>query len=173
MDARLVFSSGQISFRPTSEADLDFVLKNEQDPGNLNFISQWTRKEHLLALQDAHMAHWIIQANSDKRDIGHLIVRGVGNPDRAIEFKRIAIASNDHGQGFGRESVKLLKKVAFESWKAHRLWLDVMEHNTRAQQLYLSEGFIKEGMLREVLMRHGHYVSLILMSILEHEYKIT
>jgi RimJ/RimL family protein N-acetyltransferase len=91
-------------------------------------------------------------------------------PDRAIEFKRIAISSAEHGHGFGREAVRLLTRVSFEEWKAHRLWLDVMEHNTRAQRLYFSEGFVKEGMLRGSLKRGEQYVSLLLMSILEHEY---
>ena len=161
----------KIDFRPTVETDLDFVIQNEHDPGNSGFISQWTREEHLQTMSDAQIAHWIIESNNDNRRIGHLIVRGVGSLDRAIELKRIAISSREHGRGFGRETVRLLKRVAFERWKAHRLYLDVMESNTRAQQLYLSEGFVKEGLLRETL-RHGEkYVSLVLMSILEDEYK--
>lgn len=42
-----------------------------------------------------------------------------------------------------------IKKIVFDKLKAHRLWLDVRLKNYRAQQLYQSEGFIKEGVLRE------------------------
>ena len=74
------------------------------------------------------------------------------------------------GKGFGRESLKLIKMIAFEELKAHRLWLDVREKNERAQNLYKSEGFIEEGILRECILHEGVYESLIMMSILESEY---
>ncbi|MBI1729413.1 GNAT family N-acetyltransferase [Candidatus Acetothermia bacterium] len=170
MGTQLIARSELITFRPSTEADLDFVVQNEHDAGNIGFISQWPREQHQQTLLDLTIAHWIIEANLDGRRVGHLIARGVGMPDRVIEFKRIAISSAEHGHGFGRGAVRLLKRVSFEEWNAHRLWLDVMEHNTVAQRLYLSEGFIKEGMLRESLKRGGQYVSLLLMSILEHEY---
>ena len=44
-----------------------------------------------------------------------------------------------------------------------------MEDNNRAIWLYTSEGFIKEGMLREALKIGDRYVSLIVMSVLQSE----
>jgi diamine N-acetyltransferase len=64
-----------------------------------------------------------------------------------VEFKRIVV--NEKGSGFGHEAVRLVKREVFERYRAHRLWLDVFEHNQRAKALYLSEGFKIEGMLRE------------------------
>jgi RimJ/RimL family protein N-acetyltransferase len=51
------------------------------------------------------------------------------------------------------------------------LWLDVMAHNAAARHLYASEGFVPEGTLREALRRDGRYVDLVLMAILEDEYR--
>ena len=55
------------------------------------------------------------------------------------------------GQGYGHAALRLLKKVAFEQWQAHRLWLDVKDFNHRARHLYAAEGFVVEGTLRECL----------------------
>lgn len=159
---------GQIRVRPSRAEDLDFILRTECDPKNTNFISQWSRAEHQDAMSNPTVAHWVIEADPDHRAVGYMILKGIGDPNRVIEFRRIAI--NEKGKGYGRNAVQLIKQVAFEQWGAHRLWLDVMVHNERAQQLYLSEGFIREGVMRESLKRGAGYVSLVLMSMLKHEY---
>ena len=75
----------------------------------------------------------------------------------------------------GRATVRLLKQLAFRDLHAHRFWLDVKLLNTRAQTLYLSEGFVEEGRLRESVRLTGNaadgYDSLIVMSLLDREYQ--
>jgi len=100
--------------------------------------------------------------------IGYVIIAGITNPNRNIEFMRVVISSK--GKGFGRETLKLVKKITFENLNAHRLWLDVRYKNQIAQNLYKSEGFIEEGILREYILYDGNYESLIVMSILKNEY---
>jgi len=75
------------------------------------------------------------------------------------------------GQGHGRHCVRLLKRMAFRDLQAHRFWLDVKELNTRALALYASEGFVVEGRLRECVRSENGYASLVVMSVLEAEYR--
>jgi RimJ/RimL family protein N-acetyltransferase len=51
------------------------------------------------------------------------------------------------------------------------LWLDVFEHNARARHVYRSVGFVEEGVLRECVKQQERYASLVVMSILENEYR--
>ena len=159
---------GRIAFRPTTKADLDYVLKIERACENAPFIRQWSIQQHKSAISDNNMAHLIIENSSNNQPIGYIILIGLNNPDKSIEFKRIVI--EEKNKGFGRESVQLVKRIAFENLDAHRLWLEVMEHNERAIQLYKSEGFTCEGLHRESLKQGEHFVSLRVMSILAHEY---
>jgi diamine N-acetyltransferase len=76
----------------------------------------------------------------------------------------------EKGRGYGKGTVKLVKRLAFENYKAHRLWLDVKEQNHRARTVYKSAGFTVEGILRECLSSVNGYESLVVMSILEREY---
>jgi RimJ/RimL family protein N-acetyltransferase len=85
-----------------------------------------------------------------------------------VELKRIVLQAK--GQGLGRACVRLLKQMAFRDLHAHRFWLDVKSENLRAQQLYLSEGFVVEGTLREAVRLADGYDSLVVMSMLEGEY---
>lgn len=109
----------------------------------------------------------MIEAQSHR--IGYLILRGLDTPDRCVELKRINVA--ERGRGLGRETLRLLKKLVFEDLRAHRLWLDVMAHNERACHLYLSEGFRPEGAMREAVRVGDRFVDLVLLSILEDEYR--
>lgn len=98
-------------------------------------------------------------------------VIGIDNPDKSIQLKRIVVEQK--GYGFGRETIRLVKEMVFDKFQAHRLWLDVMVHNIRAYNLYLSEGFIEEGILRESLKQGENFIDLRVMSILESEYRLT
>ena len=61
--------------------------------------------------------------------------------------------------------------MAFRDLGAHRFWLDVKSANTRALALYRSEGFVEEGRLRESVRYGAGWDSLIVMSLLESEYR--
>jgi RimJ/RimL family protein N-acetyltransferase len=164
-----IIQFGRITFRPTAEADLDYIMKMERTPENASFVRQWPIEQHQSAISDENMAHLIVQKSSDNKAIGYIILIGLKNPDKSIEFKRIVI--EEKNEGFGKESLQLVKKTAFENLGAHRLWLEVMEHNEPAIQLYRSEGFTCEGLHRESLKQGEHFVSLRVMSMLAHEYK--
>jgi RimJ/RimL family protein N-acetyltransferase len=155
---------GRVVLRPTTEADLPFVLEMERAT---SFVRHWNDAEHRAVLADPHCAHWMVETQS--RRAGYVILRGLGGSDGAIELKRINIA--EPGRGLGRETLRLLKRIVFEDLRAHRLWLDVMAHNAAAGHLYRSEGFVPEGVMREALSVEGRYVDLVLMAILEDEYR--
>jgi RimJ/RimL family protein N-acetyltransferase len=94
---------------------------------------------------------------------------GLRGEHRNIEFMRLVIT--EKGQGYGKAAVQTVKRHAFEILAAHRLWLDVKEHNTLARRLYENEDFRYEGTLRECLKVPEGFESLVVMSLLEQEYR--
>jgi diamine N-acetyltransferase len=157
-----------LMLRPTTEFDLDWVVRTEHDPRFEPFITRWSRQRHSAALRDPGTRHLVITDSSAGR-LGYVILRGIGEPDGGIELLRIVVA--EPGRGIGRAALRLIKRSAFEELDAHRLWLDVVPSNTAALRLYESEGFVHEGVLREAGRRASGFVSLVLMSILEQEYR--
>jgi diamine N-acetyltransferase len=162
-----------LHLRPTMLSDLDYVATVESDSANVPFISPWERTQHEGALRFPDFRHFIIEAgNSGSRD-GFVIVQGCRNPHRSVELKRLVLQTK--GRGLGRACVRLLKRMAFRDLHAHRFWLDVKSLNTRALALYVSEGFVEEGRLRESVRVSGHhadgYDSLVVMSLLDREYQ--
>jgi diamine N-acetyltransferase len=159
----------KIRLRRTAEGDLDFVVAAEGALENRRFVGQWTREEHGGALSNPDLAHLVVERVEDGRAVGYVILAGLRDANRAVEFRRVVIT--EKGKGYGREVLRAVKQMAFAELKAHRLWLDVREHNERARRLYESEGFVAEGMLRECVSVGGGWESLVLMSVLEQEYR--
>ena len=152
----------------TMEDDLDFVLRAEQSAENCSFISVWTREQHLSTLSSKNLSHLIIENIADGSRVGYIILAGLADANQSIEFLRIVVT--EKGKGYGKEALRLVKKMAFQELKAHRLWLDVKEHNVRAKHVYESEGFVAEGVLRECIKAEVGFESLVVMSMLCGEY---
>lgn len=158
-----------IRLRRTSEGDLDFVLAAEGAEDNRRFVGQWTREQHREAMSHPDLAHLVVERVDEGRPVGYVIMAGLLDANRSVEFRRVVIT--EKGKGYGREVLRVVKKMAFEELKAHRLWLDVRENNQRARRLYESEGFVAEGVLRECVSVGSGWESLVLMSVLEQEYR--
>jgi len=163
----IIYALGSVSIRNTKEADLDFVLEAENAEENAPHVAQWAREQRIAAFHNEDILHVIIE-ESNKR-VGYAIIAGLKEANRAVELRRIVIV--EKGKGLGKSAIELIKKLAFEELKAHRLWLDVREYNSKARNLYKSLGFVEEGLIRECLLINGKFVSHYIMSILEQEYR--
>ena len=159
---------GAVRLRPTTEGDLAFVLREEGDEENRPFIGRWTRGRHLEALVDEDLEH-LISEDGGGAPVGYAILTGVRDPGRILCLKRLMVAQK--GRGYGRAVLRLVKERAFGELGAHRLWLDVKEGNARARGLYRSEGFVQEGVLRDSFWTGEVHETLVVMSILESEYR--
>ncbi|WP_074406441.1 MULTISPECIES: GNAT family N-acetyltransferase [Aquimarina] len=151
----------------TQEIDIETVVSIEADTENSQFILPNSREEHLHLITDSDIEHLILKSENNIT-IGFVILAGLQNNNRSIEFRRIVI--NSKGRGYGRMAIKELKQYCFKKLDCHRLWLDVFETNERARYLYQSEGFKEEGILRDSIWVNGEFKNLIIMSMLENEY---
>jgi diamine N-acetyltransferase len=158
-----------IRLRRKLESDVDFVLDVELSDENSPFVIAWTHEQHKQALSNQDLLHLIVERCHDNKPIGYIILAGLEQQHQSIEFRRIVIT--EKGKGYGRESLRLVKKMLFEELFAHRLWLDVKDHNLRARHVYETEGFIVEGVLRECLKTGENFESLVILSMLQSEYQ--
>jgi diamine N-acetyltransferase len=158
-------STAELRLRPTREDDLDFVVAAEADPDNAPFLAPSPRGDHLRFMADPLQRHLIAEA--DGRAVGFALLR-LHPEGRAVELRRIAVT--EKGRGYGRATLALAIRAAFEEHGAHRLWLDVKPHNERARSLYRSAGFVEEGLLRDALYNGGRFESLVVMSMLRPEW---
>lgn len=156
-----------LKLRPTTETDLEFVVETEHQAAKTGVVTAQSRAEHEDYLANTNIRHLIIE--SETRAVGYAILAGIEDRNETIELRRIVVA--EKGKGYGRSALRELKKLAFEELGAHRLWLDVVSRNERAEKLYESEGFTREGVWRECFKaENGRRDSLVFMSILRREF---
>jgi RimJ/RimL family protein N-acetyltransferase len=159
----------QVRLRPTMLSDLDFVLSVEQDPSHRPFLTPWARTQHEGAVRFPDFRHFVVEAGAGYASAGFVILQGCRNRNRSVELKRMVLQAK--GQGIGQQCVRLLAQMAFRDLGAHRFWLDVRSQNERALEFYRREGFVEEGRLRDSVATADGYDSLVVMSLLENEYR--
>jgi RimJ/RimL family protein N-acetyltransferase len=170
-----------LQYRLATLDDLQFITDVETDPENEPFIGQDTLDMHQAFLKNPDYRYWIGEIQIDdennpnypsgsKKCIGYAIVKGCTNPHLSLELYRIALSERD--QGYGYPFLKFIQNFAFNELYFHRLWLDVLNTNSRVIKVYEKVGFVKEGCLRECyLAPTGMFETLHLYSILSHEFQ--
>lgn len=153
--------------RRASAEDLPYILGLEQKFRELRLLGGNDLATHQRQLSDPDCLYWIVETEAGPA--GFVILRNIHSKDRNVELQRIAVAQPN--RGLGREVLLEVMDRAFRDFGAHRLWLDTYSDNTRARHIYRSVGFSEEGVMRECKKWGDEYRSLVLMSILESEYR--
>lgn len=156
-----------MKLRAAAAEDLNFIVNLERQFQNLNVVGADDVPTHQARMADPDCRYWIVEERGSPA--GHVILCGLKSPHRSVELRRIVIAQP--GQGLGRRAMDEILRKVFDELSAHRLWLDVFEHNARARHVYRSAGFVEEGVLRECVKQSDRYASLVVMSVLEDEYR--
>ena len=74
-------------------------------------------------------------------------------------------------RGIGTEAINLFLKVCFDELDLHRVGLRVLRANPRGMACYQKCGFKEEGVIRDWHHSRGQWHDLILMGILQDEYR--
>ena len=160
--------TGALKMRPAHPEDIPAIARIERIPEYRAFIGRYTEEQHAVLLASPDSAYWVLESPDDKI-LGFCLLCGLLSPHKSIELRRIALAHA--GGGLGKLFFAFLLQKIFSLYGAHRVWLDVFEGNPRARHLYRSFGFREDGLLRESVLRDGHYYTHLLMSMLDREYR--
>lgn len=127
-----------VTLRPSTPADLAFVTALERDAGNRTIIGQWSDAEHLAAMRgEDGRSHAIIER--DGVPAGYMIAYDCRDAGAGVHLKRILVA--DKERGTGKAAMRLFLEQTFARLAPAFIWLNVYDHNARAQAVYRSLGF--------------------------------
>lgn len=166
---RIVREGARLRLRIAEECDLDFILASEAEPENAKYIVADSRSYHRDTLDSPAAVHFIVERKDTGAAVGFLVATGRNSPDHEQYWRRVII--NERGKGYGKEAMELLAAWAFEDAKAHRAWLDCKDYNDRALHVYESMGMQREGLLRDTIFVDGKYENLVVLAILEGEWR--
>ncbi len=75
------------------------------------------------------------------------------------------------GRGYGTRAVRRLLEHAFDDLRLRRVFATADEDNARVIRCFEKCGFAREGRLRRHRLRHGQPVDMVVMGILDEEYR--
>ena len=101
--------------------------------------------------------------------VGHLTLWGIDPTVRAATLG-IIIGGPHVGQGFGTDSMSVVKRYAFDELALNKIELAVWEFNVRALRTYQRAGFVVEGRRRDAVFHDGRYWDQVQMGLLRAEY---
>lgn len=113
----------------------------------------------------------LIALNDSNDIIGDIAIQDIDSINRSSTI-RIAIDQEKYqGKGYGSEALLLMLEYGFGVLNLHRIELEVYRYNERAAHVYEKLGFAREGVRRETLFYNHKYHDVIVMSMLEDEYR--
>ena len=130
-----------------------------------------TYVEEQMARNDPLNRAFVITLRADASSIGVTGCHNIDWPNRAAEIGITIGEPEQLGKGYGTEAMELLLAFCFNELNLHRVFLRVFDFNGRAIESYRKCGFKEEGRLREAFFREGHYHDVLVMSLLEEEFR--
>lgn len=135
--------SNSISYRKMTAADIDGVLKIEQE----SFSLPWTRDAFVQEMTTNLHAYYIVAEDQDQRIVGFC---GMWLVMDESHITNVAVTEQVKGQGIGKGLMREAIRVAKEHG-AVLMTLEVRVSNTIAQNLYRKLDFQNGG------IRKGYY----------------
>ena len=166
----------EIYLRPLRESDLPLFARWFNDPdvrrtsaGSFPATEMGERKWMENLAKDS--VHLVVTLKDDDRPIGVVDLDGYRPIHRSATFG-ITIGEKDcWDKGYGTEATRLICGHGFNTLNLHRIELTVFDFNPRGLRAYEKAGFVREGVKREAHAMDGGYRDIVVMSILEDDYR--
>lgn len=126
-------------------------------------MSQVPPSEQVLVIEVRKETGWM--------PIGNTAFHAIDWMNRSAEVGIVIGEKNYWGQGYGRDTMRLMLSFGFNTLNLNRIYLRVFEHNQRGIRAYENAGFRHEGRMRQAQFLDGKYCDVLLMSVLRCEWQ--
>ena len=167
--AEIVIEGGGFRLLRAEPSDLEYILELQRDEENAPFILPFERERWIEILDGrAQPKLAMIIESGDGDRCGYLLLDHFD--EVSMYLWHLVVGRGHKGRGVGHGALRLLKRLVFDVFEWHRLWIDCETTNERALRLYDSEGFRREGLFRESVCIGGEYKDLVIFAMLRREY---
>jgi RimJ/RimL family protein N-acetyltransferase len=178
----MYYNGEMVRLRPPEREDLPLFVEWLSNPDLRKFVTiryislgleeQWY--ERLLestGQMPPGRLHFVIEAIDSAQPIGVISLEGINWCDRTSEVGIIVGDQAFWGKGYGTDAMRVLLRVGFDWYNLHRIDLRVIADNERAIRSYEKCGYQHEGRMREAMFVGGEHKDVLLMSMLEDEFR--
>ncbi|HNT23103.1 MAG TPA: GNAT family protein [Anaerolineales bacterium] len=142
--------------------------------GNLFYVSSEREKKWVeeKIFNDVTNIYLAICLNENQDMIGYLSITSLDLRNRKAELGIIIGRKDLWNQGYAREAIRLGLEHLFFQLNLRRVHAYVLEEHESSLALFRRSGFIQEGILRDNVFKNGRFHNMVVLSILEDEFKV-
>ncbi|GAA2728905.1 GNAT family N-acetyltransferase [Cellulomonas aerilata] len=166
-----------VRLRPLAARDADGMWEIVTDPQSRRVtgttatftraqINRWCAE---VAAADGRI-DWAVTAGGSDDYLGEIVLNDIDEQNGSASL-RLSMRPAMRGRGYGTEAIGLVLGLAFDGLGLHRVGLDVLAINPRAQALYEGVGFRVEGRMRDAYRDGDRWSDAVVMGILEDEFR--
>lgn len=173
---RKKFTHEDLNFRPVEIDDLEMLRKLRNHPTTRSqltddrIVTRRAQTKWFHSIKNSGSRAYLVVSHSEYGFVGLVRMDEYDSVNKSIRVGADVVPKL-RGRGLGRKIYAGIKYFCFQRLRLHRVWLAVLQTNTRARRLYLRQGFQEEGRYRQAILRKAKYHDYVIMSILEKEYK--
>lgn len=149
------WSDLDVATRASNEPPKPLTLEETQD-----LYEELGKKENLV--------RFAIEAEGEL--VGSCTLHSIDKHNRHCEVG-IALGKAHWAKGYGQDALRMLVDFAFRYHNMHRVGLEVLADDERAVACYRNVGFVEEGRIRSRDWFAGGYRDVMVMGILEDEWR--
>ncbi|MCE7740854.1 MAG: GNAT family N-acetyltransferase [Candidatus Heimdallarchaeota archaeon] len=175
------FIGEKVKLRPLEKEDLDDIMEHWNTyesriglglliPMSSMMEAEFIESAHSMAKSGKEYV-LAIEEISTGNFLGTCGVGKINSVSRSAELGITIHNPANHSKGYGTDAMKCLLKFGFNILNFHRIELWVMEYNERAIHVYKKVGFKEVGRKREAHYLQGSYHNVVVMDILEEEFR--
>lgn len=122
-------------------------LKDEKLRRDFQLLTVPTRRQHFMHWRNlfTNNSHSVFSIYIDRNHVGNCGLKNIDNNNKTSELWIYIGEARNHGKGYAKKAIQLLKKVAVKELRQKKLYLHVSKNNIAAIRLYRSTGFVEVG----------------------------
>ncbi len=170
-----------VVFRDFEERDVDFIFRCKNDEelnklivGEFHPFTYEEAVDWVHGCMGEHEAYkfWAIATNDEeKRIVGWVSLSVIDRINKSACFHGIVIGDKAYNDGFAWiESYLFIMEYVFEKLRFNRLYGSSIFGNKDSNSVTHVFLWTEEGIMRQAIMKNGHYYNVKLSSILRDEY---
>lgn len=172
----MFLKEGDVELRPIEKEDAEFLrdcinhpevikwLGMAPEPKNIDQEEEWIESKK----NSENEVSFMIEYNGET--VGEIALLDIHKYYRRARFGFL-MQPDYHGRGIGTKALRLLLDYGFNQLNLHRIEGGYYEGNEASRKVQERLGFQEEGRKRDEMFVGGEYKDLVLMSILESEWK--
>lgn len=119
----------------------------------------------LKKVEGTEIFFWAVHLKDNHMHIGNIKIDPVDEKQGRGQYGIMFGEKTEWGKGYAKEASLKIFDYCFQELKLRKIYLGVVEENTRAVELYKKMGFQIEGINKKHGLYNGHYCNSIIMAL--------